>query len=147
MKNSHLTILDIKKKLRDLNDDLETELNNKRINFERTQPASPTLKDIIVDTSHSSFDKFAHYVIKNSELDTKIVTLLEEINNYESLIIKRIKSIALANEKEAEVIILREDEKWKREHSGKPMEFHLIAEKVGYSEKQCRRIYKDFLNS
>ena len=145
--NNHLTILEIKKKLRDLNDDLESELTNKKINFERTQPRSPTLKDIIVDTSHNSFDKFSHYVIKDAELDLKIITLLEEINNYEALVIKRIKSIALANEKEAEVIILREDEKWKREHGGKPMEWNIIAERVGYSEKQCRRIYKDFLNS
>ena len=81
------------------------------------------------------------------ELDIKIVSLLESINAYEEIIIKRIKSIALANEGYAKVITLREDEKYAREHKGKPRPWNLIGEAAGYDEKQCRRIWQDYLNS
>lgn len=141
-----LTIREVKKILRDLNDDLDTILTNKKINYQRTQPQSIAIKDIIVDQSHTSFDKFAHYVIKDEDLDVKIISILQSINSYESLIIKRIKSIALANKKDAEVIILREDEKYASEH-GNPMPWNLIGEKTGFSERQARRIYTNFLNS
>ena len=143
----HLTIRETKKILRDLYDDLDTYLTNKTINFQKTQPRSPRLDDIKVDSSHASFDKFSHYVIKDSDLDTKIIGLLESINSYESLIIKRIKSVALANEHEAKVIILREDEKWASEHDGNPMPWSMISERTNYSERQCRRIYSDYLKS
>lgn len=147
IQGKQLTIREVKKILRDLNDDLDAELTNKKINFSKTQPQAVKMKDIVVDTSHASFDKFSHYVIKDEDLDLKIVSLLESINNYESLIIKRIKSVALANKKHAEIIVLREDEKWASEHDGNPMPYDLIGEKVGFSERQCRRIYTDFLNS
>ena len=143
----HLTIRETKKILRDLYDDLDVELTNKKINLYKTQPQAIKLKDVLVDSSHTSFDKFSHYVIKDERLDTKIISLLESINSYEKLIIKRIRSIALANEQEAKVIILREDEEYARKHKGNPMTWEIIGEKTGYSEKQCRRIYTNFLNS
>ena len=142
-----LTIREVKKILRDLNDELDTELKIKKINFEKTQPKSSNIKEIVVDTSHASFDRYAHYVIKDEELDLKIISLLESINSYEALITKRIKSIALANEKEAEVIILREDEKYAREHEGKPRPWELIGNKTGFSSRQAQRIYHNYLNS
>ncbi len=146
-KGKHLTIREVKKILRDQYDNLDTELTNKRINFQKTQPTASQIKDIVVDTSHSSFDKFAHYVIKDEIYDTEIISLLESINSYEALIIKRIKSIALANRKEAEVIILREDEKYASEHNGKPRTWNSIGEIVGFSDRQAQRIYEKYLNS
>ena len=142
-----LTIREVKKILRDLNDDLDTILTNKKINYQRTQPQSIAIKDIIVDQSHTSFDKFAHYVIKDEDLDIKITSLLQSINSYESLIIKRIKSISLANKKDAEVIILREDEKYASEHGGNPRTWEVIGEATGFSARQAHRIYDKYLNS
>lgn len=146
-KNKHLTIREVKKILRDLNDELDTELTNKKINFRKTQPTASQIKDIVVDTSHTSFDRFAHYVIKDEIYDTKIISLLESINSYEAFVIKRIKSISLANQKEAEVIILREDEKYAAEHNGKPRPWQLIGEITGFSDRQAHRIYDKYLNS
>jgi len=143
----HLTIREVKKILRDLNDDLQTELENKAANYQKTQPKSPVLKDIVVDQSHSSFDKFSHYVIKDEDLDPRIISLLRSINAYEALIIKRIRSVWLSNKDEAKVIILREDEKWASDHKGEPMSWSLIGERTGYSERQCRRIFEKYLNS
>lgn len=142
-----LTIREVKKELRDLNDTLDTYLKKKKINYYKTLPQGTSFDKIMVSGSHSSFDKFAHYVIKDEELDIKIVSLLESINAYENLIIKRIKSIALANEDYAKVIALREDEDYARKHKGKPMPWNLIGERVGYDEKQCRRIWEEYLNS
>ncbi len=147
MVQKHLTIREAKKILRDLNDELDLELTNKKITLYKTQPQSVKLKDIIVDSSHASFDKFSHYVIKNEELDTKIIALLQSINSYEALIIKRIRSIALANKDEAKVIILREDEKYASDHNGKPRTWELISELTGFSVRQAKRIFADFLNS
>ncbi len=143
----HLTIRQIKKELRDLYDELDLYLKKKKINYYKTQPKGTDYNKIMVSSSHSSFDRFAHYVIKDEELDIKIVSLLESINAYEEIIIKRIKSIALANEGYAKVITLREDEKYAREHKGKPRPWNLIGEAAGYDEKQCRRIWQDYLNS
>ncbi len=142
-----LTIKEVKKILRDLNDDLQAELENKAANYQKTQPQSPVLKDIVVDHSHSSFDKFSHYVIKDEDLDPRIISLLQSINAYEALIIKRIRSVALANKKDAEVIILREDEKWASEHGGNPRSWEMIGELTGFSSRQAHRIYDKFLNS
>lgn len=145
--NKYLTIREIKKILRDLNDSLDNEINLKHINFEKTQPKATSMDKIIVDTSHSSFDRFSHYVIKDDEHDLKIISIIESINSYQELLTKRLKSIALANRTHAEVIRLREDEKYASENDGKPMPWNLISEKVGYTERQCKRIWKEYLNS
>lgn len=147
IQKKELTIREVKKILRDLYDDLETQLKLKQINYEKTQPKATSMDKILVDTSHSSFDRFAHYVIKDEEYDLKIVAINESINSYNELLTKRIKSVALANKSYAEVIRLREDECYASEHGGKPMPFNLIGEKVGYTERQCKRIWKDYLNS
>lgn len=145
--NKYLTIREIKRILRDLEDNLENEINLKQINFQKTQPKATSMEKIIVDTSHSSFDRFSHYVIKDNEHDLKIISLIESINSYQELLTKRLKSIALANKAYAEVIRLREDEKYASENDGKPMAWELISQRVGYTEKQCRRIWKDYLNN
>ena len=129
--NKYLTIREIKRILRDLEDNLENEINLKQINFQKTQPKATSMEKIIVDTSHSSFDRFSHYVIKDNEHDLKIISLIESINSYQELLTKRLKSIALANKAYAEVIRLREDEKYASENDGKPMAWELISQRVG----------------
>ncbi len=103
-----ITICEVKKKLRDLNDELETYLQLKKINYEKTQPKAMRINDILVQQSHVNVDRFCNYMIKDENLDLKITTMLEEINTYESLIIRRIKSIAMSNCNEAKIISLIE---------------------------------------
>lgn len=142
-----ITMREAKKNIRDLNDNLETYLQLKKINYEKTQPKAMKINDIIVQQSHVNVDRFCNYMIKDSDLDLKITAMLESINAYEALIIKRIKSIALANKNEALIISLREDEEYASKHDGKPMEWFKISQVSGYSEKQCRRIYQNYLNN
>ena len=44
---NHLTIEGAKREIDKLNNELELYLEKKNINFQRTQPSSPVLKDII----------------------------------------------------------------------------------------------------
>ena len=85
--------INMKKKLEN---QLEYYLENKNINFQKTQPKSPTKKDIIAGKSDSIpvFDKYTHYVIKDEEVDHKIYELSREINSLESYILKEQERIA-----------------------------------------------------
>ena len=142
-----LTIREVNKIIRDLNDELELYLTKKEINFNKTQPMSIKIKEMLVDQTFNYHDKFAHYMIKDEDLDNKIVALLSSINAYEKLKINRIRSIALANENEASIIKFREDENYSSKHEGKPRSWELISELSGYSVRQCKRIFQNYLNS
>jgi len=130
----HLTISQAKNEIKKLEDRLELYLTKKKINFERTQPSSPKLKDIIPGKSNSMehFDKFTHYVIKDEELDKTIYLIQEEINAYEKYIINEMRRIAESS-KEEKIIYYRDEEHKSWEE---------IARIVHYSVRQCQRKYK-----
>ena len=130
----HLTITQARNEIKKLEDRLELYLTKKKINFERTQPSSPKLRDIIPGKSNSPdvFDKFTHYVIKDEELDQTIYLIQEEINAYEKYIINEMKRISESS-KEEKIIYYRDEENKSWEE---------IAKIVHYSVRQCQRKYK-----
>ena len=129
----HLTIGQAKNEKRKLENELELYLEKKKINFERMQPSSPKLKDIIAGKSNSQviIDKFTHYVIKDEDLDKTIYSLQEEINAYERYIISEMKRISQtsANEK---IVYYRDEEK---------RSWNEIARLTHYSLRQCHNLY------
>lgn len=66
---------EIRNKVLEIDNRLNFLLEKKKINFEKTQPGSITLKGIMVDSSRSPIDKFALYMIKDEELDKEIQEL------------------------------------------------------------------------
>ena len=132
----HLSIGQAKNEKRKLENELELYLEKKKINFERTQPSSPKLKDVIPGKSNSItvYDKLTHYTIRNEELDQTIYALQEEINAIERYIINEMRRISEAPESER-IVYFRDEEKKSWE------EIHRI---VHYSVRQCQRYYKEY---
>ncbi len=129
-----MNILKAKNEIDKLQDTLELYLQKKKINFIKSQPGSPIMKDIITGKNDGKaiFDKFAHYIIKDEELDTEIYTLQESINAYENYIIKEMKRISKYGGSEL-VRYYRDVEKKKWDE---------ISRLTHYSLRQCHNLYK-----
>ena len=134
----HLTIEGAKREIDKLNNELELYLEKKKINFERTQPSSPKLKDIIPGKIDSIpiFDKYTHYLIKDEECDNKIYQLLDSINAYEKFIIKETKRLSEVEPIKLKIYLLKQEGRT----------FEQIGEMLGYSKRQVIRIYKELIN-
>lgn len=139
-----LTIKEAKNNMQHDINELELYLTKKRINFQKTQPQATNYDKIVVSGTPISFDKFTHYVIRDEDYDIKIYSLLESINAWEKYIIEEMKRMSQLDEGKFKVILLRQNENYIKEH-GKPMEWNKIGELTNYSEKQCRRIYKEYI--
>lgn len=129
-----MDIIQAKNEVDKLKGELEFYLDQKKINFIKAQPGSPIMHDIISGKSDGKamFDKFAHYVIKDEELDTQIYALQESINAYENYIIKEMKRIA--NFGGSELVRYYRDVEKKR--------WDEISRLTNYSLRQCHNLYK-----
>ena len=129
-----MNILKAKNEIDKLQDTLELYLQKKKINFIKSQPGSPFMKDIITGKNDGKaiFDKLAHYIIKDEELDSEIYSLQESINAYENYIIKEMKRISKYGGSEL-VRYYRDVEKKKWDE---------ISKLTHYSSRQCHRLYE-----
>lgn len=127
----HMTIKEAKNELKKLENELDLYLTKKEINYLKTQPSSIKYKDV-VSSSHSIFDKFTHYVIKDEEVDIKIYSIQESINAYQKYIVKEMKRISENGGSEL-IVFLRDELKLKWDE---------IVKQTNYSLRQCHRLYK-----
>lgn len=141
----HLSIEEAKNEIKKLENELDLYLTKKKINYQKTQPASIKIKDIVI-SSKNIFDKFSHYVIKDEELDIKIYSLQEAILSYQEYILKEMKRISKSEPYKLRVYELREDIDFIRTH-GRKRTWLEIAELTNYSDRQAKRIYFDVVNA
>ena len=141
----HLSIEEAKNEIKKLENELDLYLTKKKINYQKTQPASIKIKDIVI-SSKNIFDKFSHYVIKDEELDIKIYSLQEAILSYQEYILKEMKRISELEPYKLRVYELREDIDFIRTH-GRKRTWLEIAELTNYSDRQAKRIYFDVVNA
>ena len=129
----HLTINQAKIIRNQLVNELELYLEQKEINFIKTQPKSPLMKDIIEGKSDGFKinDRFTHYIIKDESLDEKIFALEKEINTYEKFIIKEMERINKAGGNYL-IKYYRDVEKYS---------WNKISRLTNYSLRQCHRLY------
>ena len=129
----HLTISTAKIQREQLTKELELYLEQKEINFIKTQPSSPIMKDIIEGKSDGFriSDKYTHYIIKDEQLDIKIFALEKEINALEKYIISQME---IVNKAGGNYLI-----KYYRdvEH----FSWNKISRLTNYSIRQCHRLY------
>ena len=130
----YLTIRQAKNELEKLNNQLELYLEKKKINFERTQPKSTRLKEIVVSGSIQFNDPFINYVIKDVECDDKIYALKESILSYQKYIIKELKRLSKYDDMEL-IIYLKEELDWN---------WNKIDKYLNYAEDTSRTKYKRF---
>lgn len=140
----HLSIEEAKREIKKLENELDLYLTKKKINYQKTQPASIKIKDIVI-SSKNIFDKFSHYVIKDEELDIKIYSLQEAILSYQEYIVKEMKRISETEPHKLEIYELREDLDFIKKY-GRKRTWLEIAELTNYSDRQVIRIYNDVLN-
>lgn len=128
-----MTINQAKTERQKLVNELELYLEQKEINFIKTQPKSPIMKEVIEGKSDGFriSDKFTHYIIKDEKFDEKIFTLQKEINALEKYIINEMERI---NKAGGDYLIryYRDVEKFSWEQ---------IARLTHYSIRQCHRLY------
>ena len=129
-----MTINQAKIERQKLINELELYLEQKEINFIKTQPKSPIMKDVIEGKSDGFkiSDKFTHYIIKDEKFDNKIFTLQKEINALEKFIISEMERI---NKAGGDYLIryYRDVERFSWEK---------IARLTHYSIRQCHNLYK-----
>lgn len=129
-----MTINQAKAERQKLINELELYLEQKEINFIRTQPKSPIMKDVIEGKSDGFriSDKYTHYIIKDEKFDEKIFTLQKEINALEKYIIKEMERI---NKEGRDYLVryYRDVEK---------LSWNKISKLTHYSLRQCHYLYK-----
>lgn len=129
----HLSISKAKIIREQLVNELDLYLEQKEINFIKTQPGSPIMRDIIEGKSDGFriSDKFTHYVIKDDTFDEKIFALQKEINAIENYIIKEMERINRAGGSYL-IRYYRDVEKYS---------WNKISRLTNYSLRQCHRLY------
>lgn len=130
----HLNISKAKIQREQLVNELELYLEQKEINFIRTQPKSPIMRDVIEGRSDGFriSDKYTHYIIKDQKFDEKIYALQKEINALEKYIISEMERISKAGG-DYLVRYYRDIEKYSWEK---------ISRLTHYSLRQCHNLYK-----
>ncbi len=94
----HLTIKEAKYEIKKLENQLDLYLTKKEINKLKIQPKAIQIKDIVVDSSHTNFDRYLDYVIKDEEIDTTLYEILSSILGYKQYIAKEIISMSKYDE-------------------------------------------------
>ena len=121
--NKFLTIRQAKNEIKKLENNLDLYLTKKKINFEKTQPASNEIKSVVTSKGN--------YVIKDEELDSTIYSIQESILAYQQFIVKEMKRISEAKGSEL-ITYLRDEEN---------LSWNEIKDIVHYSLRQCHRLY------
>ena len=90
-----MTIGDAKNRINQIENELLYLTEKKIINFEKTQPSSPKLKDIVEGKSNSKVvsDKYTHFIIKDDDLDNEILALEKEKNSLDRFILNEIERL------------------------------------------------------
>ena len=107
------SLKDAKNELLKKRNQLQLFLQKKEISFEKTQPKATSFSDVVV-SGGIVLDKFTHYLFKSEEYDSKINSLLKEMNILEKFIINEMDRMSKYDEIGL-ICYLREEEKlsWK----------------------------------
>lgn len=141
MVEKHLTIREAKNEIAKLEHELDVYATRRNINLLRTQPKAMQIKDIVVDSSHTNFDSFLNYVIRDEEYDTKIYGLLASIYSYKSYIAKEIQRLSEYDEI-GYIRYLKEEEKKSWREIDK-----ILNRGEDYSRTKYKRAQKKTVNS
>lgn len=131
-----MTIREAEIELKSKQNELDFWINKKNIILESTQIKSIKYDGERVDGG-KRVDKYKYLDQSIDEIDPIIDILNKEIKNLETLIDKQLKLIGEYEPLKAKIITLRE------QHN---MTWFNISEATHYSVRQCKRIYKEYLN-
>ncbi len=94
----NLTIKEAKNKIKQLENELDVYLTKMNLNYLKTQPVAVKINEIVVDSSHMSFDNFLNCFMKNEKYDSKIYDNLVSIYTYKLFIVKELERMSKYDE-------------------------------------------------
>ena len=130
-----MTIREANIKLKQIDNDIEILERKKELEFMKTQPGSVKTDKEIVD-GIQVVDKNFNYVVKSDEITRKLNIKLKEKENIENWVEKELRILKEYEPLKAKIVKLRE--------GTQKMTWNQIATAVGYTERQCRRIYRNY---
>ena len=131
-----MTIREAEMKLKSKQNELDYWITKKNIALESAQPKATSYDSERVDGG-KRVDKYKHLDNSIDEIDPIIDKLNIEIKALEKYIDNELKLIGEYEPLKAKIITLRE-----RHH----MKWDDISQATHYSVRQCKRIYKEYLN-
>ena len=132
-----MTIKEANNKVEKIDNDIEYYLKKKEKEFAKTQPQAVKIKDIVT-TGGKRVDKFSKYVISIKEIDNILDDLYSEKRILEEYIEKEL--IRLNKYSEVEQLIV-----YYKEQNLENLTWVQISMRVHYSVRQCKRIYRNFV--
>lgn len=130
-----MTIREANIKLKQIDNDIEILERKKELEFMKTQPGSVKTDKEIVD-GIQVIDKNFNYVVKSDEITKELNVKLKEKESIENWVLKELKILREYEPLKAKIVRLRE--------GTQKMTWNQIADAVGYTERQCRRIYRNY---
>ncbi len=131
-----MTLKEIKNHITKLQNNLNFYMKKKQINFEKTQPSSIKLKDLVVDGGFKNWDPFISYMIKDEECDKEIYSIQKELLAYQELLVDEIIRMKKSDDIPL-IVFLKEEEK---------MSWKQIDKYLNYGYDYSRTKYKRFKN-
>ena len=131
-----MTLKEIKNHITKLQNNLNFYMKKKQINFEKTQPTSIKLKDLVVDEGFKNWDPFMSYMIKDEECDKEIYSIQKELLAYQELLVDEIIRMKKSDDIPL-IVFLKEEEK---------MSWKQIDKYLNYGYDYSRTKYKRFKN-
>lgn len=127
-----MTINEARANLEKLESDLEYYLNEKEIIKPLPKASDITLEKVQGGTRS---DKMINYVmtLEEKNIDNIINSLQDRIQNLNEWIERELKILGKYEPLKREIVVLKEESK---------LTYYQISQRVGYSERQVRRIYK-----
>jgi hypothetical protein len=141
----NLSIKSANLKIKKLENNLTYYISEKNRYYNMTQPKSASMSERVQGGNRE--DKNAKYVVACERLDPIIDDLNYQIKNLSTFLENSLKLLGKYNDIEKKIYDLRLNNiLYEKLHRGKKMEWWKIAENVGLSERQCRRIYSKLIN-
>lgn len=131
-----MTIKEVSKELDQLENDLEYYLNEKEILLSKVLPKASDIKGETVDGGKRS-DRMLEYVenLDEKKINETIDYIYARKNNLQKWLDNELRILGEYDPLEKKIVMYREQYN---------MKWELIGESVGYSDRQCKRIYKKY---
>lgn len=130
-----MTIREANIQIKQIDNDIEILERKKELEFMKTQPGAIKTDKEIVD-GIQVIDKNFNYVVKSDEITRELNLKLKEKENLENWVDKELRILKEYEPLKAKIVRLRE--------GTQKMTWNQIANAVGYTERQCRRIYRNY---
>ena len=142
-----MTLKEIKNQIQAKDNEINRLIDQKRLNFLKTQPHPIDTSRIIVDGGKRE-DKFAKYIIKDSAIDPQLDLAYEEKWLLEEFLDEELKRLDKYGELVKQIVYYKEDYLEEEYKNGKTIFRELtwkeIAKKVSYSADYCRKVYRKY---